>query len=359
MTTRKSTSKRTTSRSSRASQGSRRKQSTGGTRNAVSLLVLGLIGGVAVAVLFYSMVIRQDAQLGLQQTPRATTPSDGAPARMPQVVATAPTAEPAPQTTHTAPATEPAPQVQHAQRAPEPASSTAPSTPKTTSQAPALTSSAPAASVRSQVQQDTQPKPQAQPAQPAQEAQPAKPAQPIQAAKPAADDAIGQLIANEGDHLGALIKTMPNTSLKVTQAQSKEPATTPQTSSRTAPKPQVTAQASTAAQSPSNNNGSARTNTNPSTKATPGAGVSQSPKRLAQLNTATYLESEAFSNENAADALRARLLLMGYQSATLHKGLEKNRTVYRVRVGPFTSATELDQAQQRLDAAAIKTSKTP
>lgn len=66
----------------------------------------------------------------------------------------------------------------------------------------------------------------------------------------------------------------------------------------------------------------------------------------------TYLQIGAFSKSDEADNLKARLALSGIevkiQSADTEKGL-----IHRVRVGPFTKQSEIDQAMATLREAGL------
>ncbi|HRN62738.1 MAG TPA: SPOR domain-containing protein, partial [Luteimonas sp.] len=48
-----------------------------------------------------------------------------------------------------------------------------------------------------------------------------------------------------------------------------------------------------------------------------------------------------------ADALKARIALLGL-SARVESGTANGKTVYRVRMGPYGTATELAEAKQKL-----------
>lgn len=59
------------------------------------------------------------------------------------------------------------------------------------------------------------------------------------------------------------------------------------------------------------------------------------------------LQAGSFSASGDAEALKARIALLGL-SARVESGEAGGRTVYRVRMGPYSSATELAEAKQTL-----------
>src|SRR5690606_32455523 len=59
------------------------------------------------------------------------------------------------------------------------------------------------------------------------------------------------------------------------------------------------------------------------------------------------LQAGSFSASGDAEALKARIALLGL-SARVESGVANGRTVYRVRMGPYGTATELAQAKQKL-----------
>ncbi|GIX38711.1 MAG: hypothetical protein KatS3mg127_1950 [Silanimonas sp.] len=68
------------------------------------------------------------------------------------------------------------------------------------------------------------------------------------------------------------------------------------------------------------------------------------------------LQAGAFSNAADAEALRARLALLG-QSARIESVQAEGRTLHRVRLGPFADEAALENAQRQLAEAGI--SATP
>ncbi|KLI99302.1 SPOR domain-containing protein [Luteimonas sp. FCS-9] len=59
------------------------------------------------------------------------------------------------------------------------------------------------------------------------------------------------------------------------------------------------------------------------------------------------LQAGSFSASGDAEALKARIALLGL-SARVESGQAQGKTVYRVRMGPYGSATELAEAKQKL-----------
>ena len=59
------------------------------------------------------------------------------------------------------------------------------------------------------------------------------------------------------------------------------------------------------------------------------------------------LQAGSFSAPGDAEALKARIALLGL-SARVEQGSADGKTVYRVRMGPYATATELAEAKQKL-----------
>ena len=59
------------------------------------------------------------------------------------------------------------------------------------------------------------------------------------------------------------------------------------------------------------------------------------------------LQAGSFSAHGDAEALKARIALLGL-SARVEEGTATGKTVYRVRMGPYATATELAEAKQKL-----------
>jgi len=95
-------------------------------------------------------------------------------------------------------------------------------------------------------------------------------------------------------------------------------------------------------------------------RATPAAAAASTPSaatasaRTASATTPTgsgqrtLLQAGAFRAAGDAEALKARIALLGLQ-ARVEPGSVDGQTVYRVRLGPYANARELTAARQRLD----------
>ncbi len=82
--------------------------------------------------------------------------------------------------------------------------------------------------------------------------------------------------------------------------------------------------------------------------ATAPAASTASPQPSAAADGARYiLQAGAFSASGDAEALKARIALLGL-SARVETGEANGKTVHRVRMGPYASATELAEAKQKL-----------
>lgn len=307
-------------------------------RSSSSFVAMGIIAGLAIAILFYSIFIRQDANLSKGNTPQyAHTPN--------QTDVLNPLPSPRPHQESIS-----APTVTQSQ-SPAPIS---PSVTDTPSEPPL--SIAEAMAQQSETQPTITPtKPVERPKSAAQTKTPSTKPTPTKQTPPAStmtEDTIGNLIAQneksapsqrltqaqtqtksvqskgaaeskeDADHVGALIKTMP----------SEAPSTTPNNVNSTA----------TTVIAKQNN----------TLNAVPKKTITLSP--VPTKETPFYLQSTFYKTENEADAMRAQLLLLGYNTANIHKALLNNQTVYRVRIGPYTSSTEFEKAQKNLETAKLK-----
>ncbi|AVL72010.1 hypothetical protein CEQ07_11625 [Oligella urethralis] len=320
---RKRTARKTTTARSRAS--------TTSGRSSTSFIAMGMIAGLAVAILFYAIFIRQDANLSKGSTPNyahtpnqphilnplppkpretganvATDSKPSSPAPVSEPSATTPRLS----TTSPTPSPEAAPTPELAtKRTPEPViapSKPAPERPAvTTAPAPKAPSKAPAETKAPQPRLTEDPIGNLI----AQHERPSK------SASPSAPKAAPSKPKEDADHLGALLKTMPAES---------------NTSTRT-----VTAAAATKPAA-----------------STPESKLSLNPVPTEQRPF--YLQTAAYASENEADAVRAELLLLGHSSASVHKALVNNKTVYRVRIGPYTTSSALNQSQKALQATKLK-----
>ena len=71
--------------------------------------------------------------------------------------------------------------------------------------------------------------------------------------------------------------------------------------------------------------------------------------------TTYFLQAGAFRSAQDAEAMRARILLLGLQ-ANVQSGPYENGTINRVRVGPFKGLDAMNQARAQLGAEKIETS---
>jgi cell division protein FtsN len=85
------------------------------------------------------------------------------------------------------------------------------------------------------------------------------------------------------------------------------------------------------------------------------APASQAPPPAANSAAAAplWLQAGAFQNPAEADVLRARLALLGVEAQIETASLPDKGAIYRVRIGPFNSQTELDAVRKRLTDNAI------
>ncbi|WP_374697664.1 SPOR domain-containing protein [Alcaligenes nematophilus] len=144
--------------------------------------------------------------------------------------------------------------------------------------------------------------------------------------KPAAPDALGDLIA-----------TLP--------AMGTEPARQPETRNTA---PAVTPPAITPA---------APSTPAPATSkpATPAPAAPPAATKPATTSTPYYLQAGAFRNNADAEAMKARLLMLGFD-ASVQSAQVNGSTVNRVRMGPFKGIDEMNRARSRLAEEKIDTS---
>ena len=88
-----------------------------------------------------------------------------------------------------------------------------------------------------------------------------------------------------------------------------------------------------------------------STTPTPSASGSTA----AATQTTYYLQAGAFRSETDAEAMRARIILMG-QPTQIQNAQVNGSTLYRVRLGPFKGIDEMNQARAQLSEAKIESS---
>lgn len=95
--------------------------------------------------------------------------------------------------------------------------------------------------------------------------------------------------------------------------------------------------------------------TAPAPAATPATAPKTAAPQLAAAPTTYYLQAGAFRSLNDAEAMRARILLLG-MDASLQSAPYENGTINRVRVGPFTGLDEMNTARSVLGREKIETS---
>lgn len=76
----------------------------------------------------------------------------------------------------------------------------------------------------------------------------------------------------------------------------------------------------------------------------------------AAADATLLLQVGAFSSEEEADNLRARLALMGLESGVQKHAVAGKGTLYRVRIGPFTSVEDMKKVRSELAQNGIEAS---
>ncbi len=171
--------------------------------------------------------------------------------------------------------------------------------------------------------------------------------------------AAGYLIFGDRDRLDALLP-QPNPQAQApTPARDREPVAQEPQALSDEPKPtfdfytvlpgkevELPGESSAAAETPATTSApAAATPAVPATSAAPTAAAAAAP-------SAGQLQAGAFSNAADAEALRARLALLG-QSARIESVQSNGRTLHRVRLGPYADADALARAQAALTEAGI------
>lgn len=98
----------------------------------------------------------------------------------------------------------------------------------------------------------------------------------------------------------------------------------------------------------------AATNAPPTALPTPPDTAAASPEAATAPSGGLQLQAGAFSNAGDAEALRARLALVG-QTARIETVQAEGRTLHRVRLGPYADAAARDAARETLAQAGIST----
>ncbi|MDF1486285.1 SPOR domain-containing protein [Ramlibacter sp. H39-3-26] len=82
--------------------------------------------------------------------------------------------------------------------------------------------------------------------------------------------------------------------------------------------------------------------------------VAPAPAAAAGIDPFDYfVQAGAFRSTEEAEAQRAKLAMMGWE-AKVSEREQAGRTVFRVRVGPFTRRDDADQLKQKFDGAGIE-----
>lgn len=74
----------------------------------------------------------------------------------------------------------------------------------------------------------------------------------------------------------------------------------------------------------------------------------------AAADTLYYLQAGAFAHDADAEAMKARLALLGFE-AKIQPGQEGETRLYRLRIGPYRSLDELNRARARLTQEGVDT----
>ncbi|MDV2116297.1 SPOR domain-containing protein [Alcaligenes faecalis] len=143
--------------------------------------------------------------------------------------------------------------------------------------------------------------------------------------KPAAPDALGDLIAT--------LPAMGTEPTRQPEARTTAPAVTPPATAPAAPSTPTPASSKPATPAPA---------------APPAA-------KPATTSTPYYLQAGAFRNHADADAMKARLLMLGF-NASVQSAQVNGSTVNRVRMGPFKGIDDMNRARSRLAEEKIDTS---
>ncbi|NYT24567.1 SPOR domain-containing protein [Alcaligenaceae bacterium] len=93
----------------------------------------------------------------------------------------------------------------------------------------------------------------------------------------------------------------------------------------------------------------------PSQVATPSPPATPSAPPAARQQGTYYLQAGAFRGTNDAEAMRARVIMLG-MSAQIQAANVNGTTLHRVRVGPFNGLDEMNKARSRLGNEKIETS---
>jgi len=81
------------------------------------------------------------------------------------------------------------------------------------------------------------------------------------------------------------------------------------------------------------------------------AAKAESPQASANI----YLQVGAFQKKDDAEALRAKLAMLGFEAGVLHAEVPGKGEMHRVRIGPFTTMEELNRARSELSEQGVQT----
>ena len=93
----------------------------------------------------------------------------------------------------------------------------------------------------------------------------------------------------------------------------------------------------------------------PATRSTPPPAANTAPATGSSNQTTYYLQAGAFKAETDAQAMQARVLMLGLQS-NIQPVQVNGSTLYRVRVGPFKGIDAMNRSRATLSNAKIETS---
>ena len=66
-----------------------------------------------------------------------------------------------------------------------------------------------------------------------------------------------------------------------------------------------------------------------------------------------FVQAGSFGSQSSADAQRAKLAMLGWE-ARVSEREQNGRTVFRVRVGPFTKRDDAEQLKGKLEGAGVE-----
>jgi cell division septation protein DedD len=100
------------------------------------------------------------------------------------------------------------------------------------------------------------------------------------------------------------------------------------------------------------------TSTSPPMPAAPSAsatGSSAAPEAAPPATTdSLFLQVGAFQKQADAEAVRAKLMLLGFEASTSETDVPEKGVMYRVRTGPYSSTNEMNKARTELAGNGIQ-----